>query len=153
MTSDALPYSHLPEPLLVCTSPISSPAVTNTCFSLFLLMNSIGNIVSLCSTCFLYGPWTQAKKMFAPSRLAASGIYLFFLGFTMFLAFYKSYIPARTLLLLMSICAQFMALSWYSISFIPYARDFVKQCCITTCCSCLKPQQQQTSQNNFFSLL
>ena len=118
----------------------------------FALMYSIGNIVSLCSTCFLYGPWTQAKKMFAPTRLVSTGIYLFFLGLTMFLAFYKHYIPARRLLLLMSICAQFMALSWYSISFIPYARDFVKQCCITTCCSCLKPQQQQPPQN-FFSLL
>lgn len=34
----------------------------------FATMYSLGNIISLCSTCFLYGPWTQAKKMFAPTR-------------------------------------------------------------------------------------
>lgn len=34
----------------------------------FATMYTIGNIVSLCSTCFLFGPWTQFKKMFAWTR-------------------------------------------------------------------------------------
>jgi hypothetical protein len=34
----------------------------------FATMYTTGNIISLCSTCFLYGPWTQAKKMMAPTR-------------------------------------------------------------------------------------
>lgn len=109
-------------------------------------MYSLGNIISLCSTCFLYGPWTQAKKMFAPTRwrtislsspffkhtssiifhrksyryllptqlifvrLLATGVYLFFLVLTMFLAFYPHKIFARGLLLVISIAIQFLAL-------------------------------------------
>jgi hypothetical protein len=34
----------------------------------FATMYTIGNIIGMCSTCFLYGPWSQAKKMFAPTR-------------------------------------------------------------------------------------
>jgi len=117
----------------------------------FALMYSIGNIVSICSTCFLYGPWTQAKKMFATTRLVTTGVYLFFLGFTLFLAFYKHYIPARGLLLLFSICAQFLALSWYSITFIPFARDLVKNCLCNTCCGCFR--NEPPPQPGFFSLL
>ena len=117
----------------------------------FALMYTIGNIVSISSTCFLYGPWTQAKKMFSRTRMVTTGVYLFFLGFTLFLAFYKQPIPLRSLLLLFSIICQFLALSWYSISFIPFARDFVKSCCYTTCCGCLKPQERP--QQSFFSLL
>ena len=42
----------------------------------FATMYSLGNIISLCSTCFLYGPWTQAKKMFAPTRYALQHLLL-----------------------------------------------------------------------------
>lgn len=34
----------------------------------FAVMYSVGNLIGLCSTCFLYGPWSQFKKMFAPTR-------------------------------------------------------------------------------------
>lgn len=34
----------------------------------FATTYTIGNIISICSTCFLYGPWTQAKSMFAHNR-------------------------------------------------------------------------------------
>ena len=34
----------------------------------FAIMYTIGNVIGLCSTCFLYGPWSQMKKMFAPTR-------------------------------------------------------------------------------------
>ena len=36
----------------------------------FATMYTIGNIVGLMSTCFLYGPVSQVKQMFAPTRLA-----------------------------------------------------------------------------------
>lgn len=36
----------------------------------FAVMYTLGNIISISSTCFLYGPWTQAKKMFASTRSA-----------------------------------------------------------------------------------
>ncbi len=34
----------------------------------FAVMYTLGNVISICSTCFLYGPWSQAKKMFASTR-------------------------------------------------------------------------------------
>lgn len=101
----------------------------------FATMYTIGNVVSLCSTCFLFGPWSQAKKMFAPTRAIATFIYFFFMGLTLFLAFYPNYIPIRMLLLVVTILCQFLALSWYTLSFIPFARDLVKNCCMETFCS------------------
>lgn len=35
----------------------------------FAIMYTLGNVLGVCSTCFIYGPWSQAKKMFAPTRL------------------------------------------------------------------------------------
>jgi hypothetical protein len=34
----------------------------------FAITYTIGNVIGICSTCFLYGPWSQFKKMFAPTR-------------------------------------------------------------------------------------
>jgi hypothetical protein len=34
----------------------------------FAITYTVGNLIGICSTCFIYGPWTQAKKMFAPTR-------------------------------------------------------------------------------------
>mmetsp|Transcript_16068 Transcript_16068/g.24218 ORF Transcript_16068/g.24218 Transcript_16068/m.24218 type:complete len:190 (-) Transcript_16068:193-762(-) len=102
----------------------------------FALMYSIGNIVALCASCFLYGPWSQIKKMFAFTRIVTTVVYLTMLGLTLFLALYPGDIPLRVLFLVFSIFLQFLALIWYTISFIPFARDMVKNCCITACCQC-----------------
>lgn len=66
--------------------------------------------------------------------MAATGAYLFFLALTMFLALYPHEIPLRLLWLVLSIFCQFVALVWYSISYIPFARDLVVACCKQTCC-------------------
>ncbi len=34
----------------------------------FAVMYTLGNIIGLASTCFLYGPWKQIKQMFAQTR-------------------------------------------------------------------------------------
>lgn len=34
----------------------------------FAIMYTLGNILSLLSTCFMFGPWAQAKKMFSSNR-------------------------------------------------------------------------------------
>ena len=78
----------------------------------FALMYTIGNVISICATCFLYGPWSQAKQMFAPTRFITTTVYFFFMGLTLFLAFYTGYIPLRLILLVFSILLQFMALVW-----------------------------------------
>ena len=107
----------------------------------FAVMYTTGNVVSICATCFLYGPWTQAKKMFAPTRAIATLVYLLFVCLTLVLAFYHGVIAYRVLLLMVCILCQFLALCWYTISFIPFARDILLSCIKDTCFrSCSLPQ-------------
>ena len=87
----------------------------------FSILYTLGNIVALASTCFLMGPVNQIKKMFAPNRWIATSLMLLFLVLTLVCAwgFHK-----KGLTVLFCIM-QFCAMTWYSISYIPYARDAV----------------------------
>ncbi|XP_070799900.1 vesicle transport protein SFT2B isoform X2 [Pituophis catenifer annectens] len=85
---------------------------------LFGVFYTLGNISSLGSTVFLMGPVKQLKRMFEPTRLIATILMLW---------------HNKGLTLLFCIL-QFFALAWYSISYIPFARDAVKKCfaaCLT----------------------
>lgn len=138
----------------------------------FATMYTIGNVLGLCSTCFLYGPVSQIKQMFAPTRycvslnapltalylygcystvsfmcrLVATGIYLFFMGLTMFLAFYPREIPVRVMWLVFAIFGQFLALTWYTLSYIPFARQIMINICQQTCCKGACPTQVRVIQ-------
>ncbi|XP_061860701.1 vesicle transport protein SFT2B isoform X2 [Colius striatus] len=79
---------------------------------LFAVFYTLGNIASIGSTLFLMGPVKQLKRMFEPTRLIATTVMLW---------------HKQGLALLFCIL-QFFALAWYSISFIPFARDAVKKC-------------------------
>ncbi|XP_026578191.1 vesicle transport protein SFT2B isoform X2 [Pseudonaja textilis] len=85
---------------------------------LFGVFYTLGNISSLGSTVFLMGPMKQLKRMFEPTRLIATILMLW---------------HNKGLTILFCIL-QFFALAWYSISYIPFARDAVKKCfaaCLT----------------------
>ena len=41
-------------------------------------------------------------------------------------------------------------IGWYSISFIPFARDIVKKCCMTTCCGGM--QETTVSDGDYIEL-
>lgn len=88
---------------------------------LFAIFYSLGNILSIASTCFLMGPWKQLKKMFDPTRLLATIVALTFLVLTLVSAHYSS----KKGLTFICCVVQFLAMTWYSISYIPYARDAV----------------------------
>ena len=90
----------------------------------FAILYSLGNIVALCSTCFLMGPVAQIKRMFSSSRWLATVLMLFFLVMTILSAVWWQ---KGILVLIFCIC-QFCSMIWYSISYIPYARDAVKKC-------------------------
>ena len=66
--------------------------------------------------------------------MASTAVYLFFLALTLFLAFYPREITFRLFWLVLSIICQFLALTWYTLSFIPFARDIVKKFCADYCC-------------------
>lgn len=78
----------------------------------FATMYTLGNVISISATCFLYGPWAQIKSMFAPTRYVTTTLYICFMVLTLFLAFYPNHIPGRLPLLVLSILCQFLALIW-----------------------------------------
>ncbi|XP_054841922.1 vesicle transport protein SFT2A [Eublepharis macularius] len=97
---------------------------------LFAVFYTLGNISALASTCFLMGPMKQLKKMFEPTRLLATLVMLFSFILTLCAVFWWH---KKGLAVLFCIL-QFLAMTWYSLSYIPYARDAVMKC-FTSCLS------------------
>jgi hypothetical protein len=99
----------------------------------FAVTYSLGNVIAICSSFFLAGPYKQCKSMLAPTRVIATATYLVAIGATLFVALFDAHIPARAGLIILLVCVQTIALFWYMISYIPFARDFVKNCCKGCC--------------------
>nr|XP_034964467.1 vesicle transport protein SFT2A [Zootoca vivipara] len=95
---------------------------------LFAVFYTLGNIAALASTCFLMGPMKQLKKMFEPTRLIVTIVMLLCFICTLCAVFWWG---KKGLALLFCIL-QFFAMTWYSLSYIPYARDAVIKC-LTSC--------------------
>ncbi|CAI9726730.1 transport SFT2B-like [Octopus vulgaris] len=91
---------------------------------LFAVFYTLGNVLSLSSTCFLMGPMNQLKKMFAKTRIIATIVVLLMFILTLVAAFALK----KPGLALLCVILQSLALTWYSLSYIPYARDAVKKC-------------------------
>lgn len=91
----------------------------------FAIPYAFGAIASLCASLFLMGPVSQCKSMFAKTRIIATICYLLSIVLTLVMAIeLKSQVGT-----LFAIVFQLCALFWYSISFIPYARDAFCSCC------------------------
>ncbi|KAM9382729.1 vesicle transport protein SFT2A [Phaethornis superciliosus] len=95
--------------------------------TLFAVFYTLGNIAALASTCFLMGPMKQLKSMFEPKRLVATVVMLLCLILTLCAVFWGK----KGLAVLFCIL-QFLAMTWYSLSYIPFARDAVTKC-FTSC--------------------
>lgn len=92
---------------------------------IFAVLYTFGNVLALASTCFLMGPLNQLKKMFAKTRVIATILVLVMFVLTLVCAFaLKNGAPLAILCCVL----QFFALTWYSLSYIPYARDAAKKC-------------------------
>ncbi|XP_017495075.1 PREDICTED: vesicle transport protein SFT2A-like, partial [Rhagoletis zephyria] len=89
----------------------------------FAVFYTLGNIISMASTCFLMGPVNQIKKMFSSTRLIATCIVLASIVMT----FIAAIVLHKAGLTLIFIIIQSLAMTWYSLSYIPYARDAVKK--------------------------
>lgn len=96
--------------------------------SLFALFYTLGNVAALSSTCFLMGPVKQLKKMVEPTRLIATIVMVSCLVLTLCAVFWWH----KTGLAILFCILQFLAMTWYSLSYIPFARDAVMKCC-TSC--------------------
>ena len=95
-------------------------------FVAFGVMYTVGNLLSIGSSMFLCGPIKQFKNMVKPVRLVSTIVYFLMMALTLFSAFYLKI----GLLVLLCVFLQFLALVWYTISYIPYAQNAI--------CSCFK---------------
>ncbi|KAJ8250391.1 hypothetical protein COCON_G00223130 [Conger conger] len=95
---------------------------------LFAVFYTLGNVAALSSTCFLMGPLKQLKRMFEPTRLLATCVMLLCFILTLCAVFWWD----KKGLAIIFCILQFLAMTWYSISYIPFARDAVLKC-FTTC--------------------
>uniref|UniRef100_A0A5S6R1S5 Vesicle transport protein n=1 Tax=Trichuris muris TaxID=70415 RepID=A0A5S6R1S5_TRIMR len=93
-------------------------------FTMFSVLFSFGSIMSISSTCFLMGPIKQLKKMADPNRWISSLIVVVMIVMTLFAAFYWK----KGALCLLCVMLQYIAMTWYSLSYIPYARSTVRKC-------------------------
>uniref|UniRef100_A0A3B3RY73 Vesicle transport protein n=1 Tax=Paramormyrops kingsleyae TaxID=1676925 RepID=A0A3B3RY73_9TELE len=84
---------------------------------LFAVFYTLGNFAALGSTCFLMGPLKQLKRMFEPTRLIATIVMLLCLALTLCAALWWD----RKGLAIIFCILQFLAMTWYSISYIPFA--------------------------------
>uniref|UniRef100_A0A452E5K4 Vesicle transport protein n=1 Tax=Capra hircus TaxID=9925 RepID=A0A452E5K4_CAPHI len=91
---------------------------------LFAVFYTFGNTAALASTCFLMGHVKQLKKMFETMRLLATVMLLCFV-LTLCAALWWH----EKGLAVLSCRLQFLSMTWYSLSYIPYARDAVIKCC------------------------
>ncbi|XP_015748636.1 PREDICTED: vesicle transport protein SFT2A-like [Acropora digitifera] len=86
--------------------------------TLFAIFYSLGNVTALASTCFLMGPVKQLKNMFKEKRLIATIVMLVCLVLTLCAAlWWKSNGLALVFCIL-----QYLAMTWYCLSYIPFAR-------------------------------
>ncbi|XP_022100724.1 vesicle transport protein SFT2B-like isoform X2 [Acanthaster planci] len=95
-----------------------------TALSLFAVFYTLGSVCGLMSTMFLMGPVKQLKNMFKEKRIIATSLVILFLALTLCAALWWK---IAILAIIFCIC-QFLALIWYSLSYIPYARDAVTKC-------------------------
>ena len=104
----------------------------------FICRKIAGNLLAMSSSCILYGPVEQSKKMFHSTRLQTILLFFVLMFTTICIAFISSH--PNPLLILALIFAQYIALVWYSLSFIPWGREMVKDCILPIFCNCITPE-------------
>eukprot|EP01102_Stenamoeba_stenopodia_P022263 TRINITY_DN9208_c0_g1_i2.p1 TRINITY_DN9208_c0_g1~~TRINITY_DN9208_c0_g1_i2.p1 ORF type:complete len:171 (+),score=20.58 TRINITY_DN9208_c0_g1_i2:177-689(+) len=90
----------------------------------FGVLYSLGTLCSLCGTGFIVGPLQQVKNMMQPTRIVCSIVFLVSIGLTLYCAIGLQNVP----LVIICVLIQMVALIWYTASYIPFARDCIKNC-------------------------
>jgi len=88
---------------------------------LFSVLYILGTIISLIGTGFLIGFFKQVKLMFKPVRVIASIVLIASIG----LVFVGAFVLNNGILCLIFVFIEFLAYTWYTLSYIPYARAAV----------------------------
>jgi len=96
----------------------------------FVVYSTVGNIISLSGSFFLSGPHSQFQKMFHDNRKHATYIYLGSLTTTLAVAlipFGDGGRKFKALILVLLLICQYIAVTWYCLSYIPFARQLAKK--------------------------
>lgn len=92
----------------------------------FVLHTTVGNILALTGSCFLTGPASQYQKMMHNKRKYATVAYLGSLTLTLLVVVVVPAFWGRALLLIVLLLVQYVAITWYCLSYIPYAREAIQ---------------------------
>ncbi|KAI0093929.1 SFT2-domain-containing protein [Irpex rosettiformis] len=87
----------------------------------FAVLYALGTVISLIGTGFLIGFAKQLKLMFKPVRVLATFI---FLG-SIVLVFIGAFVIGSDVLCIIFVIIEYLAYTWYTLSYIPYARSAV----------------------------
>ncbi|KZT11427.1 SFT2-domain-containing protein [Laetiporus sulphureus 93-53] len=87
----------------------------------FAVLYVIGTVISLIGTGFLLGFMKQLKLMFKPVRVVAT---IVFLG-SIVLVFIGAFVIGSDVLSIIFVIIEYLAYTWYTLSYIPYARSAV----------------------------
>lgn len=90
----------------------------------YVINATVGNIIALCGSCFLSGPTSQSRKMFHPTRRIATIVYLSSMILTLLIALIPFPGSKAPVLLVLMLC-QYISITWYCLSYIPFARDVI----------------------------
>ncbi|KPI85602.1 hypothetical protein ABL78_5340 [Leptomonas seymouri] len=93
-------------------------------FNTFAVVNTVANIFSVGSTFFLCGPMRQLKRMFKSYRWAATTMFVA----CMVLTFVFALVVKIPFLTIISVLLQYLSMTWYTLTYIPFARDAVLAC-------------------------
>jgi len=87
----------------------------------FAILYALGTVISLVGTGFLIGFAKQVKLAFKPVRVAATIIFLA----SIVLVFVGAFVIDSDLLCIIFVIIEYLAYTWYTLSYIPYARTAV----------------------------
>ncbi|CAH7680116.1 Got1/Sft2-like family-domain-containing protein [Phakopsora pachyrhizi] len=87
----------------------------------FALLYVVGICISLAGTGFLIGFKRQIKTMFKPVRLIATILFLA----SILMVFISAFVLKIDILVIVFAIITFLTYTWYSLSYIPYARSLV----------------------------
>lgn len=86
----------------------------------------MGPITTFLKTIISKGPTAQMNKMFHSTRKTATLTYLTSLFVTLIVAFIHHF-KGQEMLLLLLLCAQYISVTWYCLSYIPFARQMASR--------------------------
>ncbi|KAH7557787.1 hypothetical protein JRO89_XS11G0220300 [Xanthoceras sorbifolium] len=95
----------------------------------FAILFTFGNLLAVGSTAFLIGPVQQINMMFDSARIYATAVYL---GCVVIALICALLIHSKILTLIGIIC-EVLALIWYCLSYIPFARRIVSDLMVRFC--------------------